>query len=96
MEHSDFSIDATFWCGERQWRCTAVGRRTVVAIRIDSVAVAGTEPGLRRMLGRAAAEAEGWFNGPPYAVVEVVFDEDGQEGCSLQPDPSDRAAARPA
>lgn len=24
-----------------------------------------------------------WFNGPPYAVVEVVFDEDDLGGCWL-------------
>lgn len=24
-----------------------------------------------------------WYNGPPYAVVETVFDEDDQEGCEL-------------
>jgi hypothetical protein len=26
-----------------------------------------------------------WYNGPPYAVVELVFDEDGIEGCSPAP-----------
>jgi len=24
-----------------------------------------------------------WFNGPPYAVAESVFDENDMEGCSL-------------
>ncbi len=27
-----------------------------------------------------------WFNGPPYAVAECVFDEDDIEGCTLEPD----------
>ena len=27
-----------------------------------------------------------WYNGPPYAVAETVFDEYDIEGCSLQPD----------
>lgn len=45
MEHPDFSIDATFWCDDRQWHCTEIGTRTVTAIHIDSVAVASTEPG---------------------------------------------------
>jgi hypothetical protein len=27
-----------------------------------------------------------WYNGPPYAVAEVVFDEDDMEGCSSLPD----------
>ena len=26
-----------------------------------------------------------WYNGPPYAVVESVFDEDGVEGCEPAP-----------
>lgn len=25
-----------------------------------------------------------WLNGPPYAIVEHVFDEDDQLGCSLE------------
>ena len=26
-----------------------------------------------------------WYNGPPYAVVESVFDEDGMEDCDPAP-----------
>jgi hypothetical protein len=26
-----------------------------------------------------------WYNGPPYAVVEHVFDEDGMEACDPAP-----------
>jgi hypothetical protein len=25
-----------------------------------------------------------WYNGPPYAVAEYVFDENDQEGCDLE------------
>ena len=32
-----------------------------------------------------AADAT-WYNGPPYAVAETVFDEDDLEGCSLDAD----------
>jgi len=28
-----------------------------------------------------------WYNGPPYAVAEVVFDEYDMEGCTLEPKP---------
>ena len=28
-------------------------------------------------------EDESWFNGPPYAVAEIVFDEDDQQACTL-------------
>jgi hypothetical protein len=27
-----------------------------------------------------------WFNGPPFAVAEFVFDEYSIEGCSLTPE----------
>jgi hypothetical protein len=82
MKHGDFTIGGTFQCGEGEWRCTDIGTRTIIAIRIDSVSVGSNKPELRRTLERAAAEAESWFNGPPYAVAEQVFDEYDIEGCS--------------
>ena len=86
MQHSEFNIGAEFWCGGRQWRCTDIGTRTIVGIRVDHVEV-GSEPSeRRRILSRAEAEAEGWFNGPPYAVAESVFDEYDLEDCSPEPE----------
>jgi len=93
MKHSEFTLGGLFWCSGRQWRCTDIGSRTIIAIRIDSVDVDGDVPELRRTLSRSEAEADGWFKGPPYAVVEVVFDEDMRGGCSLEPDPEDTVAA---
>jgi hypothetical protein len=81
MRHAEFKIGGTFRCGGRLWRCSDIGTRTIVAIRIDCVEVGGS-PALRRTLSGAEAEAEGWFRGPPYAVVESVFDENDIEGCS--------------
>jgi hypothetical protein len=91
MQHSEFTIGGTFWCGGRQWRCTDIGTRTAIAIRIDSVDVESNVPDLRRTLSRSEAEADGWFNGPPYAVGETVFDEYDLQGCSPEPDPDDAA-----
>jgi hypothetical protein len=34
-------------------------------------------------LSRNEREAGGWFRGPPYAVVEKVFDEYDIEGCEV-------------
>lgn len=82
MRHEDFTIGTEFRCGDRDWRCTDKGSRVVVAIRLDCVKVGSNNPRLRRTLNRADADAEGWFNGPPYAVCEYVFDEDAQENCS--------------
>ena len=67
MEHSEFEIGRTFWCGGRQWRCTDVGTRTIAAIKLDH----DHDPS--------------WYNGPPYAVAEHVFDEDAMEGLSSAP-----------
>ncbi len=89
MQHGDFRIGETFWCSGREWRCTDIGRRTIFAIRIDSVEAGSNAPDPCRTLGRHEAEAEGWFNGPPYAVAEIVFDEDSLEGCSPEPEPDD-------
>ncbi len=33
------------------------------------------------ILRRRMAELEGWFNGPPYVLAEVVFDEHGIVEC---------------
>lgn len=84
MERSDFTIGGDFRCGEQSWRCTDIGTRTIVAIALDGVQVGSHEPALRRTLDYDTAAAEGWFNGPPYAVAEVVFDEDDLAGCSLE------------
>jgi antitoxin ParD1/3/4 len=84
MRHEDFQIGVVFWCGGRRWRCTDIGTRVITAIRLDRVDVESTAPEQRRTLGHAEAEAEGWFNGPPYAVNEVMFDEYDIEDCSLE------------
>ncbi|MBV8492071.1 MAG: hypothetical protein JO162_01175 [Alphaproteobacteria bacterium] len=89
MQHSEFKIGGTFRCDGRLWRCTDIGTRTIVAIRIDRVEVGGS-PALRRTLSGAEAEAEGWFRGPPYAVVESVLDENDIESCS--PGPGEQGA----
>ncbi len=68
-----FWIGCEFRCGDRLYRCTDVGTRTLIAICIDPVDFNGTE-GPRR-LSRAEAERQGWFNGPPFASAELVFDE---------------------
>jgi len=85
MNHSDFYIGLEFWCGSRQWRCTDCGTRTIIAIRVDAAEIASGEPGkLRtRILSREELERDGWFNGPPYALAEHVFNECDLEGCEL-------------
>ena len=66
MEHREFSIGLEFVTASGRWRCTDVGTRAIVAIRLN-------------------APDASWYNGPPYAVLESVFDEYDFEGCSLDP-----------
>lgn len=40
MEHTDFKIGESFWICSKEWRCTDIGQRTVVAIKIE----AGRDP----------------------------------------------------
>jgi hypothetical protein len=91
MKHSDFVIGKSFWCGDREWRCTDVGTRTIVAICLDKNEVVRVSPGppraeTHRTLTQSEAAAEGWFNGPPYALAESVFDEYSQQPCAFGAD----------
>lgn len=85
MRHNHFTIGLEFWVGDRQWRCTDIGTRTIVAIQIDPVEIAVFDKGVatERRLTRAEAEDLHWFEGPPYELRETVFDENDLESCSL-------------
>lgn len=80
MKHTDFKIGTEFHVGDRRWRVTDVGSRVVVAIRLDAVEM-GYSDGSSATFTQAQAEFQGLFNGPPYAVNEVVFDEYDFEEC---------------
>lgn len=75
MRHDEFKIGMEFRMGEGVWRVTDIGTRTVIAIRIDQVEIEGATPESTALstVDRAAAEAGGWFNGPPYAVMEPCW-----------------------
>lgn len=64
MLHTDFRIGLEFHTAAGCWRCTDIGTRVIVAIRLDALDVM-------------------WYSGPPYAVAEIVLDENDLEGCSL-------------
>ena len=88
MKHDEFRIGIEFWCGGRRWRCTDVGSRTVVGVCLEPqeiVSVASRAEGTA-MTTRTITTDDSWFAGPPYAVVEEVFDEHSIEGCTLSPD----------
>ena len=66
MTKEDFQIGIEFYTGAGKWRCTDIGTRVIVAIKLDQT-------------------DESWYNGPPFAVAEMVFDEYALRGCSLDP-----------
>jgi hypothetical protein len=75
MRHGDFAIGKEFMTDTGRWRCTDIGTRTIVAIKISEVHVTHLADD-----GNTTSEVvrsdPSWFNGPPYAVAESVFDED--------------------
>ncbi|MBI0538532.1 hypothetical protein D9599_23515 [Roseomonas sp. KE2513] len=84
-----FQIGTTFSTGPALWRCTDVGTRTLVTVRIDKV----IKP---RPLGESQTWATdqdaadprklpGWLNGPPYALAEFCFDEQDIKGVEIVP-----------
>jgi hypothetical protein len=84
MTLDDFKIGTLFDCSEKRYLCTDIGTRTVVAIRIDRIEKSthnsdGTVS--HEILNFEVAQSEGWFSGPPYAVSEIVFDEDDLKAC---------------
>ena len=84
MQHSEFKIGSEFAFDGGRWRCTDVGTRLVIAIRVDQATIMRKSPdeapSLRTISGNEAEEM-GWFDGPPYNVLEQVFDEDDQRSC---------------
>ena len=82
MELSDFVIGETFWTHPGAFRCTDIGTRVVVAVKLGPRAVSRAESvdGEVRITKRIDDDPS-WLNGPPYAVEEVVFDENELLGC---------------
>ena len=73
LEHADFFIGREFWTETGRWRCTDVGTRTICAISLEPHEVTTLHPdGVQTT---AISDAPSWVDGPPYAVVEHVFDE---------------------
>jgi hypothetical protein len=75
MKHSEFVIGYAFTTGHGLWRCTDVGARTVVAIRIDAAEIVSVMGGRETASIVDPRRDPSWLNGPPYALAETVFDE---------------------
>jgi hypothetical protein len=82
MELSDFAIGETFWTHVGAFRCTDIGTRVVVAVKLGPREIGRAEKvdGELRITKRIDDDPS-WLNGPPYLVEEVVFDENELLGC---------------
>ena len=82
MELSDFAIGETFWTHHGAFPCTDMGTRVVVAVKLGprEVSKAESVDGALRITKRIDDDAS-WLSGPPYAVEEVVFDENELLDC---------------
>ena len=80
MRHSDFEIGTEFYTAGGKWRCTDIGTRVIVAISLETPREIETvsNDGVRVTI---YSDDPADLNGPPYSVVEVVFDEYDFEGC---------------
>jgi len=79
MTHDKSRIGEDFWCGGTRWRCTDVGTRVIVAISLGphEVVERDVTQNARAIAPerRYASNDPSWLNGPPYAILEHVFDE---------------------
>lgn len=83
MNHSDFKIGLEFKTAAGKWRCTDIGTRVITAISLeprDMVRSYVDESG-EQVQEKYVSNDPRDLNGPPYSVVEHVFDEYDLEGC---------------
>ena len=82
MELSDFAIGETFWTHAGAFRCTDIGTRVVVAVKLGARVIARAERVEGELqITKRIDDDPSWLNGPPYAVEEAVFDENELLGC---------------
>jgi hypothetical protein len=74
MEHRGFVIGRAFATLHSLWRCTDIGTRTVVAIRLDRMEVIEVKGGRQQQRVIDPRREPGWLSGPPYVAAEQVFD----------------------
>jgi len=83
MKHSDFQIGKDFFTAAGRWRCTDVGTRVITAISLEPRHMVCRRVGAHgdRTEESFVSDDPGDLVGPPYMVVEHVFDEYDLDGC---------------
>ena len=100
MVLTDFVIGETFWTQSGAFRCTDIGTRVVVAVKLGPREVSrGESVDGELRIAKRIDDDPSWLNGPPYAVEETVFDESELLTCfrsEMEPrDERQKRSARP-
>ena len=87
MKHSDFFIGKEFFSATGKWRCTDVGSRVIIAISLEPREMVRSyqDDNGARQEERFISSDPRDLAGPPYCVVEHVFDEYAVEDCHESP-----------
>ena len=95
MELSDFAIGETFWTHAGAFRCTDIGTRVVVAVKLGPREIRGPRSvdGELRITKRIDDDPS-WLNGPPYAVEEAGVRRERAGGLLPLPRPNCCVTAR--
>lgn len=79
MNRQDFAIGESFWTDAGEFRCTDIGTRVIVAVQCGPTAVVMVDSDGE--ISTRLDDDPSWLTGPPYAVEELVFDEDDMVVC---------------
>jgi hypothetical protein len=88
MKHSGFYTGMEFFTAAGKWRCTDVGSRVIVAISLDAreMMCVHYDENKNSHEERFVSTDPSNLIGPPYGVVEYVFDEYDLEGRYISPE----------
>lgn len=88
MRLEQFKIGLEFLMSGNRYRCTDVGTRIVVAIKIDPEATidqVSYRNGYKEVIKTKIGDDKSWYDGPPYAVSEIIIDENDMKVCEHEP-----------
>jgi len=80
----DFKIGEVFHYRNQMWKCTDIGTRTITVICLSEVWVTRTRANTHvkeRVRLEPSQIGPNRFDGPPYSVPELVFDERAFKSC---------------
>jgi hypothetical protein len=90
MRIYEFRIGESFWLFDEEFRCTDIGTRTVLGIKLEGITqVFKHQDGREEVIGHLTKEEAitmGYYSGPPYGCIERYFDEADLPACAYDPE----------